>query len=262
MEYLFVIKLSITVTLVVGLSLLAEYSSPKLAGILSGCPIASAILLFFYGLENGPEFAAQSALYNMIGLAACMTFLYFYYRASISFDKYNIVASSIVAFASYSITVYILHLIDLTRVVAVLIPVCASFLYLYLLKDIDNVEIENKITLSHKVLLIRALIATAMVITISSMANIIGSTWAGLFAAFPIALFPLVLILHYSYSKEHAHTVIKNVPTGILSSIVYSLTLSFAYPSFGVYYGTLISYSAAIIYLICYVKITERWKLT
>ena len=59
---IFILKLIVAVAVVIGLSLVAEHSSPRIAGILSGYPTGSAVSLFFFGLEINPEFAANSAL--------------------------------------------------------------------------------------------------------------------------------------------------------------------------------------------------------
>ena len=71
MDYsLIVAKIVVTVGAVVGLSLAAEHASPKMAGLLAGYPMGAAIVLFFYGVEVTPEFAAESAVYTLVGMIA------------------------------------------------------------------------------------------------------------------------------------------------------------------------------------------------
>lgn len=254
-ELLFLIKLIVAITFVIGLSLLAENLSPKVAGILSGYPTGSAISLFFFGLEVNPEFAAESAVFNMIGLAATLTFVYVYFIASVYFKKYNMLFSSLSAIAAYFIMVPLLHFIEINKYIAILIPVLFSFLYIYLFKNIKNINIQTKVKLSYRILFLRAFLAALIILLITSVPKFVGSTWSGLFSAFPTTLFPLILIIHFTYSKEHVHSVIKNVPIGMFSLIIYSLIISIVYPLFGIYWGTLISFVAATIYLIAYKKI-------
>ncbi len=73
--------------------------------------------------------------------------------------------------------------------------------------------------------------------------------WAGLFSAFPITLFPLILIVHISYDKEHVHTIIKNFPVGLGALIIYSLSVYKVYPIWGIYIGTVVSFIMATVYL-------------
>lgn len=249
MAEMFIIKLIVAVVVVIGLSLIAEHASPRVAGILSGYPTGSAISLFFFGLEINPEFAANSAVYNMIGLAAMQAFIYFYYKASL---KYNMVISSLVAIAGYFIIIWLLHYIELNKFVAILIPVASIFLFLFLFQPIKNVKVEKKVQLNHKVLLLRALFAASIILLITGIAKLVGPTWSGLFSAFPTTLFPLMLIINFTYDKTHVHTIIKNVPVGIFSLVLYSLTVSVVYPLYGIYWGTLISYGVATVYLVAY----------
>jgi len=254
-ELLFLIKLIVAITVVVGLSILAEHVSPRIAGIISGYPTGSAITLFFFGLELGPDFAAQSAVYNMIGLTASLSFVYFYYKTSKYLNRYNIILSSLAAIIGYFIIIYLLHFIELNKFIAILIPILFSFLYIYLFKEIKNIKIDNKVKLSNKTLLMRAFFAALIILLITSIPKFVGSTWAGLFSAFPTTLFPLILIIHFTYTKQHVHTIIKNVPIGMFSLIIYSLVISIVYPLYGIYLGTVISFTVATIYLIMYSKI-------
>jgi len=249
MTEIFILKLIVAVAVVIGLSLIAEHSSPRVAGILSGYPTGSAISLFFFGLEINPEFAANSAVYNMIGLVAMQAFIYFYYKVSL---KFNMVISSLVAITGYFVVIWLLHFIELNKFVAILIPIASIFVFLYLFRPIKNVKVENKVKLNHKVLFIRALFAASIILLITGIARLVGPTWSGLFSAFPTTLFPLMLIVHFTYDKMHVHTIIKNVPVGIFSLVLYSLAVSIAYPIYGIYWGTLISFAVATVYLAAY----------
>lgn len=249
MSTIFIIKLIAAVAVVIGLSVIAEHSSPRTAGILSGYPTGSAISLFFFGFEISPEFAAHSAVYNMIGLVAMQVFIYAYYRASL---KFNMVISSLIATAGYFGAIWLLHFIELNKFIAILIPVTSIFLFVALFRPIKNTKIENKVSLNYKILLIRALFAASIILLITGIANLVGPTWSGLFSAFPTTLFPLMLIVHFTYDKKHVHTIIKNVPVGIFSLILYSLMVSIVYPLYGIYWGTLMAFGVATIYLVIY----------
>jgi uncharacterized membrane protein (GlpM family) len=251
---LFLFKLIVAVSVVVGLSLLAEHVSPKLAGLISGYPTGSAILLFFYGLEQSPEFAAKSAVYNMLGLTASMSFVYFYYKASNLFNKYTILLSCAVAIPGFLVVIWLLHFMPPNRFICTIISVLFSFLFIFLFREIQNEKIAERVNLNYKVLIIRAFFAGSIILLISGFAGLLGPTWAGLFSAFPTTLFPLLLIIHYTYGKKYVHTIIKNVPAGMISLIIYSLSVSIVYPSMGIYAGTLFCYLLATIYLLAFLK--------
>jgi len=257
-QLFFFIKLIFAIIVVLGLSFLAENVSPRVAGILSGFPTTSAISLFFYGLEISPEFAAKSAVYNIVGLTATLSFMYFYYRASKYFKKFNILLSSATAMTGYFIVAWLLHYLRLNKFIAIFVPIVFSFLFIFLFKEIKNIKIEKKIKLSFKVIMIRSLSAASIILLITSIPKLIGPTWAGLFSGFPATLFPLILIVHHTYNKKYAHTIIKNVPIGTFSVIIYSLVVSIVYPLYGIYLGTAIAYAMATIYLFAYHEIKHK----
>ncbi|MFH1055247.1 MAG: hypothetical protein V1744_04035 [Candidatus Altiarchaeota archaeon] len=248
---LLVVKLVVAVFAVVLLSLVAELVSPKAAGVLSGYPIGSAITLFFYGLEVGPDFAADSSVYNILGLVATQSFIYLYWRSS---RRFNIVVSSLIAIAGYFAVVWPLHLIDVGRLIAAAITICSIVVFTRLFKGVEDVKIGGRIRLGFSVLLARALFAAFMIVSITSVAAAVGPSWAGLFSSFPTTIFPLIMIVHLTYGKERAHTVIKNVPGGLISVVLYSLVVSVAYPAVGVYLGTALAFALATAYLLVVLK--------
>ena len=101
------IKILVSVFMVLTLSLIADFVSPRIAGILSGYPLGAAISLFFIGFEIGPGFASESALYTMTGLVGIQGFIYSYYLASSRVKVYgiwfNITVSSLERKARWSV---------------------------------------------------------------------------------------------------------------------------------------------------------------
>lgn len=249
MSVIFLIKLIVAVFVVIGLSIVTEHVSPRIAGILSGYPTGSAISLFFFGLEVGPDFASQSAIYNMIGLVAMQFFIFCYYKASL---RFNVFLSSFIATVGYFIVVWLLHFVEINRYFAALIPIISIFVFVYLFRPIENIRVTEKVSLTFSVLFFRALCAASIILLITGIAHLVGPTWSGLFSAFPTTLFPLMLIVHFTYDSRHVHTIIKNVPIGIFSLILYSLSVSIVYPVYGIYLGTVISFVVATIYLLGY----------
>lgn len=257
-DFVFLAKLISSVSIVVLLSWIAEHMSPKVAGLLSGYPLGAAIALFFYGIEVSAEFASKSALYTMIGLVASQAFVYCYYQASVYFRKFNIFYSSLIAVSGYFLVIWLIHFIKLNHAFAVVIPIISIFLFSYLFRKIDNMEIQKRLRLSCRLLFLRSIFAGSIILVITGAAKWVNSTWAGLLSAFPITLFPLMLIIHFTYGKKYVHTIIKNFPMGLGSLISYSLTVSIAYPVCAVYLGTFISFATATAYLLIYHLITKK----
>ncbi len=264
MEQIFIIKLIISIGVVIGLSFIAENVSPKLAGILSGCPTGSAISLFFFGLEIGPEFAGESALFNIFGTSACLVFLYVYYQVSLRVKRFVILQSSVIGIITFLISIYGLQFLsNMPTYLSVGFSIFIVLLFAHLFKRIDNIQVTKKSKPTLLQMAIRGGLAATIILGLTGIANSVGAKWAGLISAFPTTLFPLLLIIHYTYSKEHVHSIIKNVPTGTFSLILYALSVSFTYPKYGIGIGTIVSYSVVVTYLIAFRffnNLTQRKK--
>ena len=188
----------------------------------------------------------------MIGLVASQFFVYLYFKSSSYIKRFGIVSSSIISIAGYLLVAWLLHFIKLDKYAAIFIPIFSIGLFVYLFKEIKDEKIGNMRKWSYKVLLIWALFAALIILVITRSGTLLGATWAGLFSAFPITLFPLMLIVHFTYDTKHVHTIIKNFPRGLGALIVYSLTVSISYPTYGIYIGTAMSFLMATAYLFVY----------
>jgi len=254
-EWMLFVKLVVSISFVVTLSLIAERVGPRVAGLLSGYPLGAAIALFFFGMEMGTDFASQSAVYTMSGLAATQLFVYVYYKISTLCKRLSILVSTVAAVAGYVFGIWLLHFIPLNRVGAAALPAASIFGFVYLFRRIENVGVGRKIQLNAKVLFVRAVVAGISVVAITAAARYVDTRWAGLFSAFPVTLLPLLVIVHYTHGMGAVHTVIKNFPHGLGALIIYALTVSIVYPIAGVYAGTAVSFGTATGYLLIYQKI-------
>ena len=152
--------------------------------------------------------------------------------------------------SSYSISVAI----------AVIIPLISILIFRMLFKKIDQPKINAKIKLTWKVILGRACLAALTISLITGIAELVGHKWAGFFSAFPTTLFPLLLIIHFTYGEQHAHSIIKHVPDGLVGLLIYSLIIYLCYPQFGLYFGIMLAFSGAFLYLILYQLVTLRLR--
>jgi len=254
LQIITLIKALVSISVVVLLSILAEMVSPRFAGVLSGYPLGAAISLFFFGFEISPEFAAASAVYAMTGLIATQAFAYTYYRASLwamSWSKItNISFASVSGVFCYFLVAAALRQLKFNMVLAVMLPSIAIMIFILLFRKVRNAKIHKRVSLNPQVLLLRSLTAACFIVIITSTAKLVGARWAGLFAAFPITMLPFVMIIHYSYDPEHVYAILKNVPKGIGSLVVYCLAVALLYPTSGIYLGTLLAYVLATLYLL------------
>jgi hypothetical protein len=256
------IKMGAAVAMVVLLSFLAEVVSTQFAGIVSGYPLGAALSLFFFGYEISPEFAAESAPYTCLGLIATLAFSFCYYQTSLLLQMrrkvVQILSAAIGGLAGYFLSVSILQVVRVNFISALLLPILAIILFHHLFRNARIAEIQDRIRMSPPVLFARAIFAAIMIVLITFTANSVGPNWAGMFAAFPMTMLPLLLIIHFSYDSEHVYSVLKNFPKGLGAAVVYSLAVIFSYPAFGIYAGTAVAYGVATLYLVL-IQSSQWW---
>ncbi len=258
---LLVVKFIVVLVTVLALSLISETIGPKMAGFVSGLPTGTAIALFFFGFEHGPEFASQSAVSNMSGMLALQVFLFIYYLSSAHFRRYTLLFSSILSIAGYVLAIMVLQWLQLSAIVATFAVAISIPLFIYLYKPIANNTIKKAAPLSFQAFLFRAIFAASILLPVTFFAPILGPGWAGLFSAFPSTLFPLILIIHSTYESKHVHTIIKNVPQGIFAVVIYGWGVFYFYPMLGVYVGTAAAYLLVLLYSLLYFLLVEKRPL-
>lgn len=248
MPELLLYKICITMLAVLGLSFVAEKISTRLAGLLAGYPIGTAIILHFYGLEFGAEFAANAAIYNLCGLFASQCFAYAYYRSSRRWPAP--LPCTLLALVAYFVPAVLVSQAQPTRVSALALALLATGLFCILLRGRKEEQVLIDQAWSTRLVAGRLLLTASLVLLVTGVAGIVGPGWAGLFSAFPVALYPLVLLLHRSHGEPAARTVLGNFPYGLWSVIAYALTVSLVYPAYGVIAGTLIGFAIATVVLL------------
>jgi hypothetical protein len=246
------IKITVSVLLVISLSLIAEYSSPKLAGVLGGFPTGSAISLFFFGVEYGEKFASGSALYNIAGLSSMLLMIFVYYivlKYSESKKAFFPIVSSVL---TYIIVSFLIKQMQINPLYYVVLSIMTAFFVILIMKKVEDKKIKagERIKLSIPVLLLRGFIAAFIIVAITTAPRYFAQQWSGLLSAFPTMVLPLIIIVHLSYGHKHAYSIVKNVPVGIFTLIAYSFAVYFFYPLIGVAMGTVLAYTVAFFVLL------------
>lgn len=249
---LLIAKFIVSVAVVLLLSFVAEHISPKWAGLLSGFPTGSAITLYFFALENSLIFAAESAVYNIIGLVALQMSIYGYYKFGGLATQFKIFYSLCGAIIGYLLTVFVLSLLPVTPVISVMVSISSFVIFSFLFRNINRSHIAEKIKPTLGVFLWRAGLAALSICLITGVAKLVGTAWAGLLSAFPTTLLPLLLIIHITYGEEQAHAIIKHVPEGLGGLLIYALIIHLSYPKMGLYSGMALAFAGAFGYLLIY----------
>jgi len=244
-------KIGITVAFVFILTWIAERVHPTIAGILSGFPLGIALTLYFFGFEQGPEFASNSAQATVAAFSANIASFYFYGLAIIKKDA-NPFLASVAGISAFFIIALVLSVTpaDQHILLGLAISVASIAAFQFLQRDFKGEVIANRAPLTIPTIFIRSGSAAATVVLITWLAHSIGVKWSGLLAGFAITAFPFLVLIHVTYGKGVAISIIQKYPLGIGSLIVYCLGIAQFYPAQGINLGTVYSLLYSIAYLL------------
>lgn len=255
-------KIFVSVFVVLGLSWVAEHLSPRLAGILSGMPLGAVLVLFFVGIQLGPEFAAETALYAVPSIVGTISFAVGYYFASHSKSRLAPIYSTIIGLACYFFVAGILSMVRFNLVTAATLSLVTLAGVAYFFHSHDSNKIQKKIRMTFPRMLFRAGTAAGFVVAITTLADMVGSKWSGLLIGFPMVFLPFLLIIHISYGGDQIRTIIRGFPLGLIGLICFLITANNTIPQYGVNASILISLCAAILYLTLMSLVLNRLKPT
>ena len=246
-------KLLVSIGMVLGLGAIAVRVSPRVAGLLAGYPLGTAIALFFIGLEISPDFAAESAVYSLAGFTATMALGGGYLICGRRDGLRGVLTGTIGGLAAWFLVSLLLTRFDFTRLTGTLTTLLAIFAFTWLYRHIAETRVTVRPGGSRwPALGMRATLATAIVFLVTGLAHVLPASWAGMLAAFPISMFPLLVILHLTHGAAPAATVIKHYPAGLGALLCYALCVSLTYATLGLLLGTLAGFGVATLWLLAW----------
>ena len=107
------LKLLVIPAFLLLISLAGKRWGPSVAGWLSGLPVVVGPILLFLALEQGPAFAAQSAVAALSAMFAMITFCVVYAQAA---QRYNWPAALLIALSGWSLVAVVLALLPASLV--------------------------------------------------------------------------------------------------------------------------------------------------
>ena len=242
-------KILSTVLAVLGLSAIAERAGPAVAGMLAGMPLGVAIVYFFVGIEQGPDFVMAAAPYTIGGFAATLCFNLAYWLVSSRVRNHGFALSVTIAPLVFLAASYAMTFLSLSMWSAIALVAGLSLVSLVAMRNHQARRIDNRLRMTWQLLSLRAGMAVAVVLAVTGFAGAIGPRWAGLLAGFPITLFPLLIIIHLSYSAGDAGSIIKTFPQGLPALVIFVLCAWAVFVPLGVPLGMAVSLLASLSWL-------------
>jgi hypothetical protein len=252
------VKIALSIGMVVLLSLIAERSGPRMAGILAGYPLGIAIALFFIGYEISPEFAARSAVFTQAGLICnlCLTAGYLLGQRLPGF--WGLPGGSVLGVAAFLLAGNLLQWVPGELPVQLSLTALAIAAFSFAYRALPEQPVQRR-PMTLAVMLLRGVIAAAIVALVTALAHVLPDRWAGLLAGFPFTMYPLLVLMHLGYGPRVVVAIVKHYPDGLGSLMVYALVVALSYVPLGIYWGTALGYLAATLYLAAFFGMKSWW---
>jgi hypothetical protein len=192
----------------------------------------------------------------MQGILAALGFCWCYRRTTLLFSRDTVLSlslSCLLGLVGYFIlAVAIRFFMPTDEVARTAIVIFLLVLMAVVFRRTSPEMVKKRVVITWTMLAARAGFAALVILIVTGLAAWVGPSWSGLLAAFPTAILPSVVIIHFHYGRESVPALFRDTPLAMLAIVVFSTSVYWTYPLIGVIGGTLLSYGAALIYLAAY----------
>ena len=226
---------------------IADRAGAKIGGWMSGLPSTVAVALFFIGLTQTPEAAAEAA--NMVPLVAGANGLFL--LSFVRFSRRGFALGFGGAFVVWFAAAAALSLIKNVSLIFSIAGFAVILPSSYLLLDREirmpspggGNAAPTPAALAGRALLSGLIVTSAVVV-----AKLGGPLLGGIFAAFPGVFSSTILIAFRSRGLDFARVIVKPMmASGLVNVAVYAVAVRFAYPAAGLAAGTVMAYAASLV---------------
>jgi hypothetical protein len=212
-------KLVLTPLLVASTSIAGRRWGPALSGWLVALPLTSGPIAFFIALEGGARVARDMAGGSLVGAVAQVAFAAAYVVAS---RRVGWVPSLFLASAAFFCIGFAYPTVAAPITYATLVLVAGLFVW-----TSRHPAPEEADPLAHPAWDIpaRVIVATALVVGISSLAAVLGGHVSGVLATFPVYASVLTTFAHVTRGRVEAVDVLRGLAAGLPGFGAFFLTL-------------------------------------
>jgi hypothetical protein len=215
------LKLTITPVVIALASLAARRFGPAFGGWLIGLPVTAAPVVLFIALDHGPRFATRVAHGFVAGVLGQIAFVLAYVQLSRrGHGLLGALAGGVTAFAAAGL------LFGLPRISLALLAPFTFAALLIALRIVPSHAGSPSTRGSRADLLLRMVLATALVLGITTFASTLGPTLSGIAAGFPLLSTLLAVFAYRADGPGAAVSVYRGLLLGLFALMGFALTLA------------------------------------
>jgi hypothetical protein len=236
------LKLVVTPVLIATATLVGRRWGPALSGWLVGLPLTSAPVTFFLALDQGPHFGASASLGVILGVASQAVFALAYVGIGQRSSWLLRLVAGTAAFAAAT------ALFQIARVPALAAPAIVFAVLLVSIRLMPRGEPFERLAVPapRLDLPLRILVATALVVGLTTVAPYLGSYLSGLILPFPLYAAILAVFAHRLGGLAAATAVWRGLLFGLFSFLAFFTVLAATLVPAGVALGFAFAITAAL----------------
>jgi hypothetical protein len=216
-----IFKVLTTPTLVFVATMVSRRFGQATGGWVVGLPLTSGPIALFLAIEQGSQFAQLAAAGSLKGTVAQAFFATAYVRLGRRWPWSVCLLGGTISFLAAGL---VLDRLDLSTF-ALIVIACAALATALWMIGAPAIR-EESAEAPPWDLPVRMLVATGLVLLITSFANVIGPGLSGLAATFPLFAIVLAVFAHQHYGGPAAHSVFRGLVLGLFGFVGFFATVS------------------------------------
>jgi hypothetical protein len=219
------LKLFLVPSLICAITLASRRWGPAVGGWLSGFPVVSAPVLFFFAVDQGAQFAATAAVATLSAVLAVFLFSLGYAWTA---ARTHWLPSLLAGLAGYFAAVGVLSLLG--PPVWVSAPLVYATVALAPRLFPATAAAPRAPASSHGELALRMAAGAALVLALTYFASDLGPRLSGLFAMFPVLGTVLAVFSHRQAGAPFTISLLRGMTVGYYAFTTFCLVLALALP--------------------------------
>jgi hypothetical protein len=216
-------KILLAPVLIALVSLAGRKWGHGIAGWLLGLPLNGGPILFFILLEQGPQFAAQTAAGGLLGIIAWDAFNLVYAYCCLRMNWWQ---STLVGWLAYFVAAALLLYVKVGAGWAFLLTCVVLALILWAFPR--SQPMAEPVSYGRYDLVLRMLTASAMVVGLTAFARLLGPTRSGILSAFPAYSTILAVFSHLHGAEVAVHTL-RGIAVGLYTATTFFVIAAVAF---------------------------------
>lgn len=244
----FYLKLIITPLLMLSISLAGKRWGTHIAGLLSGLPVTSALVMLFLSIEQGPRFASLAVPGALAGVAAIQATYLFYFSVT---RRTSAVIGSVTALAFYVAAAFCMNGIGSLGV-----SIASTLLLVAVILSVTSKACRSPsgryVPAPAWIIPMRMLTATCLLLLITASAQWLGPVASGFLAPIPVIAWPLAVFAHVQGGRSELAAIVRGNAIGAVGVVCFYLALKMMVLQWGVYTavatGVLLAVAATVLF--------------